>query len=54
MSVEIELLPDPVRHGLATSGGVKCAQTAVVTVDQEIFEQIWTQSTLELLSLIHI
>ena len=50
MSVVIELLPDPVRHGLATSGGVKCSQTAVVTVDQEIFEQIWTQSTLELLA----
>lgn len=50
MSVEIELLPDPVRRGLATSGGVKCAQTAVITVDQEIFDQIWTPSTLDLLA----
>ncbi len=50
MSVEIELLPDPVRHGLATSGGVKCTQKAVITVDQEVFEQIWTPSTLELLA----
>jgi len=50
VSVEIELLPDPVRHGLATSGGVKCTQTAVITVDQEIFEQIWTPSTLDLLA----
>ncbi|MGK2933482.1 MAG: hypothetical protein ACSLFD_12080 [Solirubrobacterales bacterium] len=50
MSVEIELMPDPVRHGLATSGGVKCAQSALITVDQELFEQIWTPSTLELLA----
>ncbi len=50
MTVRIELLPDPVRHGLATSGGIKCSQSAVITVDREIFEQIWTPSTLELLA----
>jgi len=50
VSVQIELLPDPVRHGLATTGGVTCEQTAVITVDQETFEQIWTPSTLELLA----
>lgn len=50
MSVEIELMPDPIRHGLATSGGVKCCQSAVITVDQELFEQIWSPSTLELLA----
>ncbi|MBK5231490.1 MAG: hypothetical protein JJE13_00715 [Thermoleophilia bacterium] len=50
MSVEIELMPDPVRHGLATAGAMRCTQTAVITVDEEIFEQIWTPSTLELLA----
>jgi len=50
MSVEIELMPDPIRDGLATSGGVQCEQSAVITVDREIFEQIWTPSTLELLA----
>ncbi|MGK2954729.1 MAG: hypothetical protein ACSLFI_03530 [Solirubrobacterales bacterium] len=50
MSVEIELLPDPVRHGLATTGALKCTQTALITVDEQIFEQIWTPSTLELLA----
>ncbi|MGB0120827.1 MAG: hypothetical protein WBP55_07745 [Solirubrobacterales bacterium] len=50
MSVQIELMPDPVRHGLATTGGVKCEQTAVITVDRETFAHIWTPSTLELLA----
>lgn len=50
MSVQIELMPDPVRRGLATTGGVECEQTAVITVDHETFEQIWTPSTLELLA----
>jgi hypothetical protein len=50
VSVEIELMPDPVRHGLATTGALKCTQTAVITVDEQIFEQIWTPSTLELLA----
>lgn len=50
MSIQIEITPDPVRHGLARSGGVRCEQTAVITVDQEIFEAIWTPSTLELLA----
>jgi len=50
LSVQIELLPDPVRHGLATTGGVQCEQKAVITVDHETFEQIWTPSTLELLA----
>lgn len=50
MSVEIELLPDPVRHGLATSGGVRCEQSAVITVDQDVFDEIWTPSTLDLLA----
>jgi hypothetical protein len=50
MSVRIELMPDPVRHGLARSGGVTCAQEALITVDRETFEEIWTPSTLELLA----
>ena len=50
MSVQIELLPDPVRHGLARSGGVRCEQSAVITVGQEIFDELWTPSTLELLA----
>ncbi|HMU26453.1 MAG TPA: hypothetical protein PKA56_10795 [Solirubrobacterales bacterium] len=50
MSVRIELMPDPVRHGLARTGGVTCEQEAVITVDRETFEQIWTPSTLELLA----
>ncbi len=50
MGVEIDLMPDPVRHGLARSGPIGCAQSALITVDDEIFRQIWTQSTLELLA----
>ena len=50
MTIEIELEPDPVRRGLATRGPVECAQTAVVTVDDELFEQIGAPSTLELLA----
>ncbi|MDQ2701124.1 MAG: hypothetical protein M3Y23_07330 [Actinomycetota bacterium] len=50
MSVQVELMPDPVRHGLARRGGVRCEQSAVITVDQEIFDEIWTPSTLELLA----
>lgn len=50
MSVRIELMPDPSRHGLAKSGGVTCEQEALVTVDRETFEEIWTPSTLELLA----
>ncbi|MCB0869519.1 MAG: hypothetical protein KDB52_01680 [Solirubrobacterales bacterium] len=50
MGVHIELMPDPVRHGVARSGGVTCAQEALVTVDRQTFEQIWTPSTLELLA----
>mgnify|MGYP006928176932 CR=1 FL=1 len=50
MSVKIELMPDPVRHGLATTGGIRCEQSAVITVDQAVFEQIWTPTTLELLA----
>ena len=43
-------MPDPVRHGLAQTGPTGCAQTALITVDDETFEQIWTPSTLELLA----
>lgn len=50
MSVEIDLLPDPVRHGLATSGPIGCSQSALITVEDELFEQLWTPSTLELLA----
>lgn len=50
MSVEIELLPDPVLHGLAKSEGLVCEQSAIVTVDKEVFDEIWTPSTLELLA----
>lgn len=50
MSVRVELRPDPVRRGLALTGGVTCEQEALVTVDRETFEQIWTPSTLELLA----
>jgi len=50
VSVEIDLMPDPVRHGLATTGPIGCIQTALITVDDEVFEQIWTPSTLELLA----
>lgn len=50
MSVRIELMPDPVRHGLARTGGVTCEQEALITVDRETFRQIWTPSTLELLA----
>ena len=50
MSVRIELMPDPVRHGLARTGGVTCEQEALITVDRATFEAIWTPSTLELLA----
>jgi len=50
MSVEIDLMPDPVRRGLATHGPIGCAQTALITVEAEEFEQLWTPSTLELLA----
>ena len=50
MSVEIELLPDPVLHGIARREGLVCEQSAVITVDQEVFDEIWTASTLELLA----
>jgi hypothetical protein len=50
MSVEIDLMPDPVRRGLATEGPIGCAQTALITVDDHEFEQLWTPSTLELLA----
>ena len=50
MSIQIDLMPDPVRHGLATTGPTGCVQSAQITVDDEIFEQIWTPSTLELLA----
>ena len=50
MSVRIELMPDPVRRGLASSGGVTCEQEALITVDQSTFDEIWTPSTLELLA----
>lgn len=50
MSVRIELMPDPSRHGLARSGGVTCEQEALITVDRETFDEIWTPSTLELLA----
>ena len=50
MTVEIELGPDPVRRGIATHGPVRCAQSAEVTVDNELFERIWAPSTLELLA----
>lgn len=50
MSVRIELMPDPVRRGLASSGGITCEQEALITVDRATFEEIWTPSTLELLA----
>jgi hypothetical protein len=50
MSVEIDLMPDPVRRGIATEGPIGCAQTALITVDESEFEQLWTPSTLELLA----
>ena len=50
MSVEIELLPDPVLHGLARSEGLVCEQSAVISVEQDVFDEIWTPSTLELLA----
>ena len=50
MSVRIELMPDPIRQGLAKSGGVTCVQEALITVDRATFEEIWTPSTLELLA----
>lgn len=53
MSVRIDLLPDPVRTGLASTGGVTCEQEALVTVDPETLKGIWTPSTLELLARIY-
>lgn len=50
MSVEIEILPDPVGESPARDGPIECAQAAVVTVDDELFERIWTPSTLEFLA----
>lgn len=50
MSVEIDLMPDPVRHGLAPTGPIGCAQTALITVEDDLFDQLWTPSTLELLA----
>lgn len=50
MTIEIELMPDPVRRGLATHGPIECSQSARVTVDPELFERIWAPSTLELLA----
>ena len=43
-------MPDPVRQGLATSGPTGCSQSALVTVKDDLFEQLWTPSTLELLA----
>lgn len=48
MSVQIELMPDPVRRGLSATGGITCEQEALITVDRETFREIWTPSTLEL------
>lgn len=50
MSVRIELMPDPVRRGLASHGGITCEQEALITVDRETLAGIWTPSTLELLA----
>lgn len=50
MSVKVELMPDPVRRGLASHGGITCEQGALVTVDRETLAGIWTPSTLELLA----
>ncbi|MFM9044577.1 MAG: hypothetical protein ACKOL0_02035, partial [Solirubrobacterales bacterium] len=50
MTVEVELEPDPIRSGVAAHGPVECAQTAVVTVDDALFERIWAPSILELLA----
>ncbi|MBK5111581.1 MAG: hypothetical protein JJE10_09540 [Thermoleophilia bacterium] len=50
MKVEIELMPDPVRRGIAAEGPVQCAQSALLTVDDDVLDQIWTPSTLELLA----
>ncbi|MCB0830679.1 MAG: hypothetical protein KDB64_07125, partial [Solirubrobacterales bacterium] len=33
-----------------TSGGITCEQEALIKVDRETFEEIWTPSTLELLA----
>lgn len=48
--IDIELLPDPVRRGLASSGGLECSQSAVFTVGTELFEEIWHPATLDLLA----
>jgi len=50
MRTEVELMPEPVRRGIAPEGPVECAQSALLTVDEEVFEQIWTPSTLESLA----
>lgn len=50
MSVEIEILPDPIGRSPARDGPIECAQAAVVTVDDELFKRIWTPSTLEFLA----
>lgn len=43
-------MPDPIRRGLASEGPLESAQTAVVTVDADLFERIWAPSSLELLA----
>ena len=48
--IEIELMPDPVRRGVAHQGGLECAQSAVITVGQDLFRKIWQPSTLDLLA----
>jgi hypothetical protein len=50
MKAEIELMPDPVRRGIAAEGPVQCAQSALLTVDEDALELIWTPSTLEVLA----
>jgi hypothetical protein len=48
--IDIELLPDPVRRGIASQGGLECSQSAVITVGTELFEEIWQPRTLDLLA----
>lgn len=50
MKAEIELMPDPVRSGIAAEGPVQCSQSALLTLDDDVMEQVWTPSTLELLA----
>lgn len=50
MTVRVRVLPDPVRRGLAQTGGVTCEQQALVEVDRELLAELWTPSTLELLA----